>query len=76
MSTEILVPKLGMSMTEGVLTEWLVADGAAVEAGTPIYALETDKSVQEIEAPVAGTLRITGVAGETYEPGTAIGSID
>lgn len=76
MSTEIRVPKLGMSMTEGVLAEWLVADGASVEIGTPIYSLETDKSVQEIESPAAGTLKIVGEVGETYEPGALIGSID
>lgn len=76
MSTEIRVPKLGMSMTEGVLTEWLVADGATVEIGMMIYALETDKSVQEIESPAAGTLKIIGQPGETYEPGAVIGTID
>ncbi|WP_033921736.1 biotin/lipoyl-containing protein [Sphingomonas sp. 37zxx] len=76
MSTEIRVPKLGMSMTEGVLVEWLVADGASVEIGTPIYSLETDKSVQEIESSAAGTLKIVGEVGETYEPGALIGSID
>ena len=34
------------------LAEWLVADGELVEEGQPIYALETDKSVQDVEAPV------------------------
>jgi pyruvate/2-oxoglutarate dehydrogenase complex dihydrolipoamide acyltransferase (E2) component len=76
MSTELRLPKLGMSMTEGSLTEWLVAEGAPVEAGAFIYALETDKTVQEIEAPVSGVLRILEPAGETYEVGHLVGVID
>ena len=73
---ELRIPKLGMSMTEGALQEWLVPDGSSVTAGTLIYALETDKSTTEVEAPEAGTLRQLGVAGETYDIGTLIGTID
>ena len=51
MGTQILLPKLGFSMNEGVLTEWLAADGTTVKEGEPLYALESDKSVQEVEAP-------------------------
>lgn len=76
MSTEIRIPKLGISMEEAVLTEWLVADGGRVEVGATLYSLETDKSVQEVEAPVAGTVRIVGVTGETYPVGALIGSIE
>lgn len=75
MSTTLTIPKLQMSTTEGTLTEWLVADGATVEEGQAIYALETDKSVQEIEAPVAGKLNQKVEAGETYPVGTEIGEI-
>jgi pyruvate/2-oxoglutarate dehydrogenase complex dihydrolipoamide acyltransferase (E2) component len=75
MTTELTMPKLAMSMTEGELTEWLVEDGATVAAGQPIYSVEADKSTQEIEAPVAGVLRRIGVAGETYEVGVKIGEI-
>ena len=64
-----------MSTTEGTLTEWLVEDGAMVEAGQAIYALETDKSVQEIEAPESGKLIQKVAAGETYPVGTEIGEI-
>lgn len=71
----LTIPKLQMSTTEGTLTEWLVDDGATVEAGQPIYALETDKSVQEIEAPESGTLTQKVAAGETYAVGTEIGEI-
>jgi len=75
MSTEIILPKIGFSMTEGVLAEWLVADGATVTEGQPIFSLESDKSTNEVEAPAAGVIKITGVPGETYEVGAIIGTI-
>jgi pyruvate/2-oxoglutarate dehydrogenase complex dihydrolipoamide acyltransferase (E2) component len=76
MSTEILLPKLGFSMNEGTVTEWFAADGAAVEAGKPLFSLESEKSVQEIESPASGTLNILKAAGEAYEVGTVIGVIE
>lgn len=76
MSIELRIPKLGMSMDEAILSEWLVADGAQVAEGAAIYSVESDKSTQEIEAPVAGRLSIIGVAGETYPVGELIGRID
>ena len=75
MSTKIIVPALGMGMTEGILTDWLVEDGAAIEEGSPIYNLESDKSSYEVEAPASGTLRILGTVGETYPVGEVIGEI-
>lgn len=75
MATSLTIPKLQMSTTEGTLAEWLVEDGASVEEGQPIYSLETDKSVQEIEAPAAGKLVQKKAAGETYDVGTEIGEI-
>jgi pyruvate/2-oxoglutarate dehydrogenase complex dihydrolipoamide acyltransferase (E2) component len=75
MATTLTIPKLQMSTTEGTLAEWLVEDGARVEAGQPIYCLETDKSVQEIEAPESGRLTQKVAAGETYPVGTEIGVI-
>ncbi|WP_297493320.1 biotin/lipoyl-containing protein [Acidocella sp.] len=75
MATDIILPKIGFSMTEGVLAEWLVADGATVTEGQPIFSLESDKSTNEVESPAAGVIKITGVPGETYEVGAIIGSI-
>jgi pyruvate/2-oxoglutarate dehydrogenase complex dihydrolipoamide acyltransferase (E2) component len=63
-------------MSEGTLVEWLVSDGDTVQAGDILYRIETDKVENEIEAPVAGTVRITGEEGETYDVGTQIGSIE
>jgi len=75
MSTTLTIPKLQMSTTEGTLAEWLVEDGELVEEGQPIYSLETDKAVQEIEAPESGRLAQKAAAGETYPVGTQIGEI-
>jgi pyruvate/2-oxoglutarate dehydrogenase complex dihydrolipoamide acyltransferase (E2) component len=76
MSTDVLFPKIGFSMNEGTLSEWLVADGATVREGQPIYSLESDKSVQEVEAPASGTLTIIGAPGEVYLVGAVIARID
>ncbi|NWK98281.1 dihydrolipoamide acyltransferase [Sphingobium lactosutens] len=75
MATEIILPKLGFSMNEGTLAEWLVADGGEVKAGEPLFALESDKSTQEVEAPVSGMLKILKQPGEVYEVGTILGEI-
>lgn len=76
MAEEIRVPKLGMSMTEATLLEWMHADGERVERGEVIYTLETDKTTTEIEAPASGVLRQTGVEGEAYRVGDLIGRIE
>jgi pyruvate/2-oxoglutarate dehydrogenase complex dihydrolipoamide acyltransferase (E2) component len=76
MSTEVLFPKIGFSMSEGTLSEWLVVDGAAVREGQPIYSLESEKSVQEVESPASGTLKIIGTAGEVYPVGAVVARID
>lgn len=75
MATEILLPKLGFSMDEAILSEWLVSDGAEVKEGEPLFVLESDKSQQEIEAPASGTLKIRAQAGETYKVGAVLGEI-
>jgi pyruvate/2-oxoglutarate dehydrogenase complex dihydrolipoamide acyltransferase (E2) component len=64
-----------MSMTEGVLAEWLVADGATVKEGDPIYILETGKATQDVQSPATGKLVHKAQAGETYPVGTDIGEI-
>lgn len=75
MATQVLLPKLGFSMNEGELIEWMVADGGQVTEGEPLFALESDKSTQEVEAQASGTLTILKPAGETYEVGTVLGEI-
>ena len=75
MATEVLLPKLGFSMNEGTLTEWLVPDGGRAVEGQPLYALESDKSTNEVESPATGTLKILKETGETYEVGTVLAVI-
>jgi pyruvate/2-oxoglutarate dehydrogenase complex dihydrolipoamide acyltransferase (E2) component len=72
---ELLLPKLGFAMDEAKLDEWLVQNGASVEEGQPLFTLESEKSVQEIEAPASGVLRIIAEPGETYPVGTILGEI-
>lgn len=76
MASEIRIPKIGMSATEMILSEWMFGDGEQVSAGDIIYTVETDKTTQEIEAQTSGILRVTGVEGETYPVGTLIGTIE
>jgi pyruvate/2-oxoglutarate dehydrogenase complex dihydrolipoamide acyltransferase (E2) component len=76
MPTEVLLPKLGFSMNEGTLAEWLVADGGEAVEGQPLFALESDKSTNEVESPATGTLKILKEAGELYEVGTVLGIIE
>jgi pyruvate/2-oxoglutarate dehydrogenase complex dihydrolipoamide acyltransferase (E2) component len=75
MGTPVCIPKLGIGMTEGALTQWLVADGDRVDPGTPLYVLETDKVENEVEAVVAGVVRIGAEAGTTYPVGTQVAEI-
>lgn len=76
MAVEVLLPKIGFSMNEGVLAEWLVEDGGAAVEGQPLYALESEKSTQEVESPASGTLRIIAQIGETYAVGTVLATIE
>ncbi|GLS99400.1 hypothetical protein GCM10007897_07790 [Sphingobium jiangsuense] len=76
MAVEVLLPKIGFSMNEGVLAEWLVADGGQAVEGQPLYALESEKSTQEVESPATGTLRIVAQVGETYEVGALLATIE
>jgi pyruvate/2-oxoglutarate dehydrogenase complex dihydrolipoamide acyltransferase (E2) component len=76
MATEILLPKIGFSMNEGQVTEWLVGDGQAVTEGQPLFTLEAEKSANEVEAPASGTLKILQPAGAIYQVGTILGVIE
>ena len=52
----IKIPKLGLTMEFGILTQWLVEEGDVVEKGDTLFTLETDKIANDIEAPVEGTI--------------------
>jgi pyruvate/2-oxoglutarate dehydrogenase complex dihydrolipoamide acyltransferase (E2) component len=76
MATEVILPKLGFSMNEGTLAEWLVPDGGQAVEGAPLFALESDKSTNEVESPASGTLRVLKQPGEVYEVGTVLAVIE
>ncbi|NLG28055.1 MAG: hypothetical protein GX557_09095 [Chloroflexi bacterium] len=66
MSKQVLVPPLGQTTAEVNLVHWYKREGDAVQAGEPLYAIETDKAVLDIEAPASGVLRqVTAHDGDT-----------
>jgi pyruvate/2-oxoglutarate dehydrogenase complex dihydrolipoamide acyltransferase (E2) component len=75
MTTQVLMPKIGFSMEEGTLAEWLLSDGADVKEGQALYSLESEKSIQEIEAPASGKLKIIATPGTTYKVGDVLAEI-
>ena len=75
MPSEIYLVKVGMTMTEGIVEEWYVEDGATVDAGALLYRLETEKVNLDVEAETEGTVRHLVGAGETLEPGDVVGLI-
>ncbi|WDA40324.1 2-oxoglutarate dehydrogenase complex dihydrolipoyllysine-residue succinyltransferase [Erythrobacter sp. BLCC-B19] len=77
MATEIKVPVLGESVTEGTIAEWLKQPGEAVAVDEPIASLETDKVAVDVPSPVAGVMSQHVVAvGDTVEVGAVIAIIE
>ena len=77
--TEIVLPRLGWTMEEGVFQGWLKRDGESVRAGEAVFSVEGDKAVQEIEALATGTVRIAANGpddGDTIPVGTVLGYIE
>lgn len=56
MKVPVYMPKFGMTMTEGLITEWLFAEGERVVQGQPIATVETEKVQTELEATATGIL--------------------
>src|SRR5437763_2749259 len=77
MATDVEVPALGESITEGTLAQWLKKPGESVAADEPIASLETDKVSVEVPSPVAGILTEQLVGeGQTVAVGAVIARID
>ncbi|MDQ3245612.1 MAG: 2-oxoglutarate dehydrogenase complex dihydrolipoyllysine-residue succinyltransferase [Pseudomonadota bacterium] len=77
MPTDVQVPALGESITEGTLAQWLKKPGESVAADEPIASLETDKVTVDVPSPVAGVLSETVVnEGDTVAVGAVIARID
>jgi 2-oxoglutarate dehydrogenase E2 component (dihydrolipoamide succinyltransferase) len=77
MAIEIRVPKMGESVTEGVIAQWLKQVGDTVAADEPVVEVETDKITVEVPAPAAGVLVKQAVRqGDTVGVDDVIGVID
>ncbi|MDC3080488.1 2-oxoglutarate dehydrogenase complex dihydrolipoyllysine-residue succinyltransferase [Rhodospirillaceae bacterium] len=73
MSTEVVVPALGESVTEATVAGWLKANGDIVAQDEPIVELETDKVTVEVNSPSAGVLDFTNFeVGETVDVGAVL----
>src|SRR5258705_13785674 len=73
---DLVVPALGESITEAVVSIWLKQVGDAVAADEPVAELETDKVTVQLPSPVAGVLAEQKVAvGATVRVGDVIGSV-
>lgn len=75
MPNEIYLMRVGMTMTEGMVSEWLVADGAKVKKGELLYHLETEKVDMEVDADDEGVVKHVVGTGVACEPGDVIGWI-
>lgn len=77
MRRELLVPKLGLTMAEGTLVEWMVKPGDAFRADQSIFVIESEKAATEIPAEADGILlEITAELGATLPVGAMIGYWD
>lgn len=76
MATEIVMPKLGLTMESGAISAWLVEEGQEVQKGQALLEIATDKVTMEVEAQADGILRkILVPAGQEVPVSTTIGVI-
>ena len=76
MATELLMPKLGLTMTEGTIDEWKKKEGDAVQKGEILYSVATDKLTNDVESDADGVLlKILVAEGETVPCKTLVGWI-
>jgi pyruvate dehydrogenase E2 component (dihydrolipoamide acetyltransferase) len=71
--TAVVMPQLGLEVTEGTVVELLVSVGALVEKDDPLVVLSTDKADTDVVAPIGGVVRAIGVeVGETIQVGQTL----
>ena len=78
MASEVRLPRLGWSMEEGTFVRWMVADGTRVAASQPLFELEGEKALQEVESLDSGILRILPHGpkeGDAVTVGTLLGYV-
>ena len=76
MSTPVIIPALGESISSGILSSWKVEEGSYVQIDQPIYDLETDKITQEGLAEAAGIISFQAKEGDEVEIGSTVALID
>jgi 2-oxoglutarate dehydrogenase E2 component (dihydrolipoamide succinyltransferase) len=73
---DVVMPQMGVSVSEGTVTRWLKQEGEHVEADEPLLEISTDKVDTEVPSPASGTLtQIHVQEGETVEVGTKLAQI-
>ena len=73
---EVILPKLGQTMEEGTIVEWLKQEGDPVQRGEVLFMVETDKATLEVEATARGFLRkILVPTGQTVSVLTVVALI-
>ncbi len=76
MPTDVIMPQMGESITEGTITKWRSNVGDAVERDDPLFDIATDKVDTEVPAPLTGRLvEVLVPEGETVEVNTVVGRI-
>jgi pyruvate dehydrogenase E2 component (dihydrolipoamide acetyltransferase) len=76
MASQVVMPKIGLTMQEGKVVEWRKKEGDKVEKGDILFVFETEKTTFEVEAPETGVLgKILVRAEETVAVGTVVGLI-
>ena len=77
MPTDVLMPQMGESITEGTITKWLKKPGDTVQRDEPLFEISTDKVDAEIPSPSAGTLKEIKIAeGATVQINTVVATIE
>jgi 2-oxoglutarate dehydrogenase E2 component (dihydrolipoamide succinyltransferase) len=75
-AVDVVMPQMGVSVSEGTVTKWLKREGEQVEADEPLLEISTDKVDTEVPSPASGTLvQILVQEGETVDVGTKLGQI-
>jgi pyruvate dehydrogenase E2 component (dihydrolipoamide acetyltransferase) len=77
MPTDVVMPQMGESITEGTITKWLKKPGDTVQRDEPLFEISTDKVDAEIPSPSAGTLKDIKIAeGTTVQINTIVCTIE
>ncbi|MEI6685558.1 MAG: 2-oxoglutarate dehydrogenase complex dihydrolipoyllysine-residue succinyltransferase [Planctomycetota bacterium] len=76
MITEIKVPSVGESISEGVLSKWYKKTGDTVKVNEPLFEVETEKATTEVVASHAGVLTTLIAEGEKVLIGAVVGNIN